>query len=74
MLSLTDRNKLLKAKVNVGSVQFGQFEATIFKSDGSAAYPATGDWLIGSFARNAALQIPVIALSVIARADRATDE
>jgi len=72
VLTLTDRNERLKAKANAGSVQFGLFEASMFNADGNAAYPSTGDWLIGSFARDAVVQMPVNALTGVARTDRVT--
>ena len=71
-LTLSDRNKHLKARVNAGSVQFGLFEATMFRADGSAAYPTGGDWLSGTFARDSALQMPLNALTGVARTDRVT--
>ncbi len=42
----------------------------MFKNDGRAAYPESGDWLICSFARDAAVQMPVNSLAASARTDR----
>lgn len=72
VLTLTDRNGRLKAKANAGSVQFGLFEASMFNAEGRAAYPSTGDWLSGSFARDAAVQMPLNALTGVARTDHVT--
>ena len=68
-LLLTDRNRHIKAAVTAGSVQFGLFEASMFKDDGRAAYPASGDWLIGSFARDGAVQMPLSAVAASARTE-----
>lgn len=70
ILLLTDRNRRIKAEVTAGPVQFGLFELSMFKDDGRAAYPTGGDWLFGSFARDAALQMPVSTVNGSARNDR----
>lgn len=71
VLVLSDRNDHVKAKANAGSVQFGLFEVSMFKNDGRAAYPTGGDTLTGSFARDAAITIPVSSLEVSAKTDHA---
>ena len=42
------------------------------RTTGARRIRTAGDWLIGSFARDAALQMPLNALTVVARTDRVT--
>jgi len=69
-LLLTDHNRRTKSAVSGAPVQFGLFELSMFTNDGRAAYATDGDWLIGSFARDASVQMPESALRGSALTDR----
>lgn len=60
-LNLTVRNREgnKKGDATAGPIFFGFFEVAMFNSGGDAAYPVGNDRVIGSFANDANLRVPV---------------
>ncbi len=61
-VTLADAHGNVKALATAGPVHFGEYEVSLFKANGHAAYPLAGDWLSADFATDAKIQIPVGAL------------
>jgi hypothetical protein len=68
-IRLYDGDGHAKAHSTAGPLFFGTFEVAMFKRDGSAAYPASRDWVTSTIASDAVLRIPTSEL----RGSAATD-